>query len=797
MFYNRKLLLVLGATISLSTLSPMIVVAEQQQRYDYAIVNEGDKLIGECQKQLTKIRVCLAAITPILKKNGTYKKEFLEKIITHLQMVDSALEGFEKRKFTDTGAGLWIHQLMALNEGVIDHISQALQTNFKHIDSYDLNTLIIKAMGTKSAFLDPQTIADQLIRNNKKLEQLTKKAQGLHWYNHIFRAMDDWVITPCQKYHIPRRVVLATALLLAIETPWWEYYKTSHEATHKFFLGDSVYDWTFGKHPTYVGGSLKWENTLGQFGRAKVALFEFATNASLTKVVGTAVGGLALVEGKHLYPTVQKWATVLRNKLKGGVYHKEAERAAQKVDHVRFKDIFGQHEIKRYLQHLVDYLEDPESADRLGLTPPKGILFVGDTRTGKTFCVNALFGEINDMLERTGQADKYKMWNLDPRMIKREGMDNLLRAVKHTAPCIVFIDEIDLLYLQRAGANETLTEFLTAMGEAVNSNDSKKQVIVIAATNRPETLDVALRQPGRFGKELRFEYPNYEDRLTFIKNRLAELAFNVNDLDVAKLAQYTENKSYEALNMLIKNAIIKARLRGVLLNQEILDESLDEDIYHIIPNYTKQIPQHELDILAAHFAGQALAMHLMDNSVQLAKVTIKQVMTELKEEFMWTHLADNSSEKKEQQQRFEYGKIFTCHAQDSINMNSQATKLKLCKMYVAGFMAEELLLGSCSYSCHAESDKQNALTLAQSIVFEGLDRKTMPKHVEAEKYDQALAIVEQCKKEVKELLSQNMDTLKRLSDALLEHKTLDHDQVKKILHPEPEAPKNEPLAQQT
>lgn len=778
MISMRKVGLIPGAFIVLSVFTPAIAPAEPQ-RYDYAITTEADKLIGESQKQLTNIRICLNTITPIIKKNDTYQKETLEKIVTHFQELDTVLERFEKRKFTDTDAVLWVQQLLNLNGAVIDHINTALQTNFKDIGSYDVNALIQKAMGTRLALFEPKNIEAQLIGNNKKLELLTKKAQGLRWYNHAVRWMDEKVVTPCQKYSIPRRALLTAGIVSLLEIAWWSINDTSHKHWHgSWFPG---YDSWIGPHPVYsVNGTLTNKEQLGHLGNIYHQWSLWASGFTVAGFLFTYVKGGLQEESKNVSPKLKKYADILKNKLKGGVYHKEAERAADKVEYVRFKDIFGQDEIKRYLQHLVDYLENPEAADRLGLTPPKGILLIGDTRTGKTHCVNALFGEVNDMLERTGQADKYTMYRLDAHTIQNEGIDALLKAVKFTAPCIVFIDEIDLLFLQRAGANKTLSEFLQAMGDAVNSKDSKKQVIVIAATNRPETLDIALRQPGRFGKELRFEYPNYEDRLAFLKTKLAELTLHADEFDVAKLAKYTENKSYEALSMLVKNSIIKARLRNVVLNQEILNESLDEDIYHIIPNYTKQIPQHELDILAAHFAGQALALHLMDSSVQLAKVTIKQVMTELKEEFMWTHLLNDKAEKKEQQ-RFEYGKIFTCHERDSINMNDQETKRKLCKMYLAGFIAEELLLGSSGYSCHAETDKQNALLLAKSIAFEGLDAKTMPEQLQQERYTKSLAIMEQCTQEVKELLTKNKDLLKRLKDALLEHKTLDHDQVKELL----------------
>ncbi len=196
----------------------------------------------------------------------------------------------------------------------------------------------------------------------------------------------------------------------------------------------------------------------------------------------------------------------------------------------------------------------------------------------------------------------------------------------------------------------------------------------------------------------------------------------------------------------------------------------------------------ELKVLAAHFAGQALLLAQSTNDITIAKVTIKQVMTELKEEVMGMHLVDKH---KKEQERFEYGRIFINHKNDSINMNTPTEKLALCKMYLAGFIAEEILLGACSYSCHANDDTANALSIAQSIAFEGLDMNTMPKRIQQEKYANALAILEECKQSAREILIKHTKELQALADALLEYKTLDHQQVAMIIKNETTPPSEE------
>lgn len=469
----------------------------------------------------------------------------------------------------------------------------------------------------------------------------------------------------------------------------------------------------------------------------------------------------------------------MHNRLRGGSNMREAQRLANHIEEVRFSDICGQHEVKRVFKFLVDYLQNPEPFDRLGLTPQKGYLCIGDTRTGKTFAVKALLGEIKAMLRATGRNDQFKFLELSATSINEcGGIGIILKQIKSTgSPCIVFIDEIDLLYLQRTGKNDTLSEFLTCMSGALDPKDSKNQVIIIGATNRPENLDFALRQPGRFGIELRFEYPSKVDRINFIKHMINKLSLDETSFDIEGIANNTENKSYEALSMLINNAHLKARIDGSMLTQKYIDAVLDEDLRHIIPSHTKNIPDHEQEILAAHFAGQALALNLLNGTTKLSAVTIKQVKTDIKEEAMGMQLYVLD---KKDQKRFDYGKVFTSRPDDSVGINSREEKLNACKFYLAGFAAEEILLGSCGFGCHAEDDKGNALAFAQSIAFQGIDVSKLPDEIQVQKHKEALALVEECKKEISALLNKHKPLLKTLSEKLKEAKTLNAAQIRTI-----------------
>ncbi len=281
-------------------------------------------------------------------------------------------------------------------------------------------------------------------------------------------------------------------------------------------------------------------------------------------------------------------------------------------------------------------MEDPERFDRAKLTPEKGYLLTGPTRTGKSYLAEALAGEIKEMFKRTNKnPDDFNFFTLSASFILAEGIDVLIERAKKYAPCIIFVDEIDLLCLQRAGGNAVeLSKFLTSMSGFLES-DPEKVVIMIAATNRPQNLDTALRQRGRFGKELRFDYPGFNDRKELFTRRIGALA-NVNAFDIDKLARETEGKSYEDINALVRAAFQKGIINGEVLNQEALEKCLDEEVRNIIPSSNTEPSAPEQELIAAHQkAGQALAVMLLDGKEKLAKVTIKPYLTNLHEEAAW------------------------------------------------------------------------------------------------------------------------------------------------------------------
>ena len=751
-----------------------------------------DSSIVEAKKQMDQLQVILSGIAIMISEKQIIpinKKDTLENI----RQMNSFIQTFQHQRLTGATPEM-IDFTLRLNRMIISHILQACKNGFATVAPFDPAPLLKRGPSQKVELHQLQRL---LLKNRADLKRLNKQIEtaGLTRYNIAYRKLDKYVVDPCIKYSIPSRGLIAGAVAASALSAWWYLYNDKFCNTN--FLPEAVKNF-YGERPNWSPGTDKDTITnlgkLGLFGRAEYYASLIPRNLlPITGSIGTFATTQLLSEYKELKPKFDKKIQVWVNKLKGGAYLKEAQKAADIVDEVYFDDLVGLDHVKAHFKQLIEYLEKPEQFDRSGLTPPKGILLIGDTRTGKSYSIKALFGEISRMLKRTGRAKEFSYLHLDAPKITLFGIGNILHEIKRKAPCIVFIDEIDLLDLQRKGKNEMLSEFLTYMSGVTQSKDPKNQVIIIGATNMPQTLDSALRQPGRFAVELVYTYPTFEERkLAFVKN-LSKLSLDIRHFDLDRLARQTEAQSHEAISMVIRNAVVTARMEGEVISQQHIEHTIDQELRNIVTHSSPQIASHQKQMLAAHFAGHALALHLLDTYTKLSKVTIKDVKSAIREELTGLHLfpalKDGDNEKGEHatKQRLEHGKVFTEHPDDSIDLYTHDEKLALIKFHLAGIVAEEIVLGSCGYSCH-RGDKKAAFALAQSLVDQGIDASKAPKKFQQEIFAKANQMVEKCKSEVCELLTKHKKALTTLTNALHEQETLDNSEVEMVTyfseHPE-------------
>ncbi len=761
-------------------------------------VNVLDNFTGQALKQSEVIHNSLSEMSAMINDNqvpsivGKKRKKTLHEIKEINQFIQGLLQ---TKSFSVSPTPATTLFLIQCNRALMVHILDALSENFKDFSLENFlalaSTVTRSPKKVSSNIPVEQQLYQELALNEQLLKEFSQKTDqvGLAWWNIWYRNVDKYLIDPCKRYKIPRHTITASLF-----SAWYVYFAWQlGDNLPKFlqlpqsFKNAEWFKKFMGKKPYIeqipgMGGEIPAEKAEGFINGLDFIIALLKKNfLPIGSVLTAACAYRATTEWKRFKPIFNEKLSILVNRLKGGSYLKKANKLQGIIEEVYFDDLVGASHVKDFYKNLIAYLENPEVCDRLGISPPKGCLLIGDTRTGKSYSVRALFTELNQMLERDNRKDEFKFFELSASDINTEGIGYLLSVIKSCAPCIVFIDEIDLLDLQRRGKNSMLSEFLTCMSGALSSGDSKNQVIIIAATNRPENLDEALRTPGRFGKELRFEYPSFEDRKEFITKQLNKLSLDLGSFDIDKLTRETEGKAYEALKLLINQSILKARIHNEMLTQRHLEETLNETIRNVIEENFKEIPLHEKELLSIHFAGHALALMLLDIHTKFASVTIKPVMMQIKEEFMGAHLwQDGNGDDDDKQKRIGYGEIFTHHNHDTINIMSKAEKLDLCKYYLAGIAAEEVILGSCSFSCHTQ-DKEKALTLIKSLVFEGHDIKKLPEHIQNQLYDKAFELLNKCKQETISLLTLHKETLLTVAQTLQKRNMLNRNDVKHII----------------
>lgn len=772
--YNQILHLIILLSIphlNTKANSPVFSAAPQRN-HD---VQLWDALVDETQRQLEAIHGILSDLSAIVNEKQTKIKD-KDTVLNHIKLMMRDIEG-KKNLLAVNTCKSELHFATQFTQKAITHITQALNTSLQEFPRF---TYEQKVTRTKKE-IKPTDIEHALRTTHKSLNKLKGIASnaGLFWYNKIYRTLDTYALQYVTAYG-------KNALLAVTGTTYlyWRFFKNDFledilgKPFHPLAKSTKAVDEKGNRIEPYQPTGLgKMEEFMAEYWKGLLPL-----GSALLWCYGEDLNKKWSYDIK---PEITKKVKALHYRLMGGAYIARADKLDEIKAEVTFDDLVGLDHVKEYFKLLVDYLENPEMYDRRKLTPQKGCLLVGPTRTGKTHSVSALHGEIKRMLKRTGQPGKFSFMEIpavylnDPDI----GIRRLIYMLQANAPCIAFIDEIDLINLQRTGKNIELSEFLTALSGILDETDPQKQVILIAATNKPESLDTALRQPGRFGKEIRFEYPDLNSRKTYIVMQLKKLSLDLNQFDIDKIALETEGHSYATLKTLTDNAVLKARVAGQSVTQHHLQSALDEEVRHMLPT-TKTIPDHEKEIIATHFAGHALALHLLDAHTKLAKVTINPVMTSIKEELIGKQLLQdaygNKQNSDKEQDRYTHGSIFTYHPEDSINITNRDEQLKQCKIHLAGIAAEKLMLGSCGYSCH-KKDKEKALSIAMTLVCEGVNPDSLPKQIQKQKYDEGFALLAQCEDEIMQLLQQHKDALGNIMVELQANGTLTSQEVTEII----------------
>jgi cell division protease FtsH len=454
----------------------------------------------------------------------------------------------------------------------------------------------------------------------------------------------------------------------------------------------------------------------------------------------------------------------------------KARMLARDKNKITFKDVAGVEEAKDEVQELVEFLRDPKKFQKLGGRIPKGVLLVGPPGTGKTLLARAIAGEADVPFFSISGSDFVEMFV----GVGASRVRDMFEQGKKSAPCIIFIDEIDAVGRHRGhgvgGGHDEREQTLNALLVEMDGFDTQEGVIIIAATNRPDVLDPALLRPGRFDRQITVNLPDVKGREEILRvhSKKVKLAEGV---DLAVVARGTPGYSgAELANVINEAALLAARrgLKGITLSE--LEEARDK-VRWGKERRSLALSEKEKTNTAYHEAGHALLLELLENTEPLHKVTIIPRGPSLGST-MWLPLEDKYTQRRNE-------------------------LLDDLVVSMGGRVAEEIVFGDVTSG--ARGDIQMATRLARKMVCEwGMSEKMgMVEYGEHEDYvflgrdisrarDYSEATAEQIDSEVrklvdgayeraKKMLLANREKLEVIAKALLEFETLDGGQIREII----------------
>ena len=456
----------------------------------------------------------------------------------------------------------------------------------------------------------------------------------------------------------------------------------------------------------------------------------------------------------------------------GGGSKSNAKVYVKSVDGIKFKDVAGEEEAKELLQEIVDFLHNPEKYREIGAKMPKGALLVGPPGTGKTMLAKAVAGEADVPFFSISGSEFVEMFvGMGAAKVR-----DLFKQANEKAPCIVFIDEIDAVGKKREsgqiGGNDEREQTLNQLLSEMDGFDGSKGVVILAATNRPESLDPALLRPGRFDRRIPVELPDLKGREDILKVHAAKIkiADNVDFNAIARAG---------ASGAELANIVNEAALRAVRDGRKFATQTdLMESVEVVIAGYQKKnriLSTKEKLIVSYHEVGHALVAALQTNSAPVQKITI---IPRTSGALGFTMQVDEG---------------------EKYLMTKEELENKIAT-FTGGRVAEELVFGDVTTG--ASNDIEQATKLARAIitrygmsefgmvameslnnVYLGGDTSMSCSQETAAKIDDlVVALVQKQYEKAKNLLNSHMDKLHEISKFLYEHETITGEEFMEILN---------------
>ncbi len=462
------------------------------------------------------------------------------------------------------------------------------------------------------------------------------------------------------------------------------------------------------------------------------------------------------------------------NKMMGSFGKSLAREYQAKDNKTTFKDVAGQKEAKYELQEIVDFLKDPQKFTKIGAKIPKGCLLVGPPGTGKTLLARAVAGEAGVSFLHTSGSDFVEMFvGMGAARVR-----DLFEHARKSAPCIIFIDELDAVGRSRGsglgGGHDEREQTLNQLLVEMDGFSSEPGVIVLAATNRPDVLDPALLRPGRFDRQVTVALPDVQERLDILKIHTKKVQL-ASDVDLARIARATPGTSGADLaNLVNEAALFAARNNQTIVDMDDFESARDKIILGVAKK-SAFMTDDEKRATAYHEAGHTLLHYYLKHVDPLHKVTIIPHGQAL-------GITMSLPEKD----------------QYTIQKSYLVDRIKIC---MGGYAAEKIVYGETTTG--TSNDIKQATDLAHRMVTEwGMSDlgfinlsdegeplflgREITQHKDysedtAKKIDSEMrAILASCMDDTMSILTEHRDQLDKLTDALVEKETLDDKEIREM-----------------
>lgn len=754
-----------------------------------------EQTISELRTQTDQIGYAIQQLMQSLQadKIGLSKQE-KEAIFKELVQIKQIIEFLLEKFFAQTTPDL-IWTGLNINRSLAEYLLKTIKSGLLNISSEKLEEAINNTFKKNQNSSIQDNFDSLMIKTQQTINELihTTDFIGLTWYNKTYRFLKK-----NNAYELARGTTVTLFTVAAAACVYKAYFDTSDTTNTNNSAG--CFKTLFNKLGS--PGKIKGSETIDHLGNRRFTPEFDPISGEQIKISGSGV-----FKAVDMYKEGIKYGIIAASPLftlpfkdiASGIYYQywaktkneltekwkrfdaicagtEKQKRTGDFERVYFKDMTGAEHLEELAKRITNYLQHPERYERTQMEEHRGILLWGPPQTGKTLFVKALSTMISENFgpsKKINFIDAKKILDID----RSATIDDIFYYAKNISPCILFIDEVDLVAGNREKNPEKTGQLLTNMqGIDMASN----QIFIIGATNKLEQLDTALLVDGRFGKILHIDYPKYNHRKSFLEQQLTKRNIQLDPLFVDYMAQETEGASYNKLKRLITESLILSTIALRPVNQTDFEKTLDTEIRKI-QKFSTVISDEEKRIIATHQAGKALMRHLLQTKQEIVKITILPVAKNVKSnEFGWAIKTDQSNKsdndklaEQQKEHKLKDGEVFTKTATTNSTLISDEENKKEILCLLAGNIAQKIIFNKTFSQCNPQ-DRADAIQIIYTVISQG---EAIDKAMRAN----TLKIKESYEKEIEQILVKHKDLLNKIITILVNQNSIDRYEWAKII----------------